>query len=106
MTVIKRDKSASGADLMKALDQFIVLLRNQKEEDAANDLAAARETLATVEIGSVEHKAAIRIVIDAFEGDHELMAYTHARDSGGQWTEAEELSLASTRVLSLAKRFR
>lgn len=45
------------------------------------------------------------MIVDAFEGEHELMAYTFQRDNAaGQWTAAEVLSQASARVLSLARR--
>ena len=104
MTVIKRSRQDSSADLVAAIEVLIPLLKDQKENEAAADLAEAAETLKSAKAQSDTHKAAIAKVIDAFEGDHELIAYTFQRDTGGQWTEVEELSQASARVLSLARR--
>lgn len=104
MTVIKRSRQDSSSDLVSAIVELIPYLKDQKEADAAASLAEAAEALRTAKAGSEPHKAAIAQVIDAFEGEHELMAYTFQRDNGGQWTEIEELSQASSRVLSLARR--
>jgi hypothetical protein len=105
MAVIKKNPSATKDDLLKALDKLIPLLKDQDEDDAAEDLETAAKNLKTAAVGSKEAKAAINTIIDAFEGEHELMAYTMQRESQ-QWTEAEELSLASSRVLNLARRLR
>jgi hypothetical protein len=106
MTVIKRDRKNSSSDLIVALDKLIPLLRDQKEDEAIADLAQARTLLQSSEPGSESHNKAVGIVLDAFEGDHELSAYTHQRAGATDWTEFEELSLASNRVLSLARRIR
>lgn len=105
MTVIKRDRKSSSADLVLAIEKLNRLLSTQKEDDAVAALTAAAEELKNAEPGSAKHRSAIDQIIDAFEGEHELMAYTHTR-GGDQWTEAEELSQASSRVLSLARRMR
>ena len=104
MTVIKRSRQDSTADLVSAIEALVPLLKDQKETDAAADLTEAAEALRTAKAQSDAHKAAVAKIIDAFEGDHELIAYTFQRDTGGQWTEVEELSQASARVLSLARR--
>jgi len=104
VTVIKRDKNETSSDLVIAIDRLIPLLENQSEHDACSDLREANAQLKKSKIGSSEHKAALLKVIDAFEGDHELMAYTHQRANSSDWTEAEELALASSRVLNLARR--
>jgi len=105
MTVIKRDKKDSSSDLVTALDKLIPLLSNQGEEDAVACLKDAMELLRKSQPGHADHKKAVAEIIDAFEGDHELNAYTlHAKS--GEWSEAEELSIASNRVLSLALRMR
>lgn len=106
MTVIKRDRQASTADLVKAIEALNSLLSDQGEEDAISALTEAMETLRKAAPGTPGHKEAIDTVIDAFEGEHELMAYTHQRANATDWTEAEELSQASARVLSLARRMR
>ncbi|WP_132314554.1 hypothetical protein [Pseudobacteriovorax antillogorgiicola] len=85
---------------MQAIDKLCLLLEGQGEHEAIVDLNKAKDLLKTN-----DQKAAIAIIIDAFEGDHELMAYTMQRE-GQQWTEVEELSQASSRVLSLARRIR
>lgn len=105
MTVIKRDRQSSAQDLVKAIEQLNILLAEQGENDAVADLKIASEKLKQSQAGTPTFKEAVTMVIDAFEGDHELMAYTHQRAEGAkEWTEAEELSIVSSRVLSLARR--
>ena len=107
MSVIKRDKSASSQDLVQAIEKFIPLLKNQGEDEACDDLKAAAEALRQAKAGSPEHGAAVAAILEAFEGDHELVSYTFQRKHApGEWTEAEELSEASSRVLSLARRMK
>jgi hypothetical protein len=105
MTVIKRNRQDSCADLVGAIESLVPLLKDQKEGEAADALLGAVEELRDAKAGSAQQKSAIEKVIDAFEGDHELISYTYQRESsGGQWTEVEELCQASARVLSLARR--
>jgi hypothetical protein len=105
MTVIKRSRNDSTSDLIAAIDTLVPLLRDQKEGEAADALADAASALRDAKPASAEHKEAIAAIVDAFEGDHELIAYTFQReDSAGKWTEVEELAHASARVLSLARR--
>ncbi len=106
MTIIKRDRNASTADLVKAIDALNLLLQDQGEDDAIGALSSAMEELRKSSPGTSGHKAAIDAIIEAFEGEHELMAYTHQRANATEWTEVEELSQASARVLSLARRMR
>ena len=103
MTVKKRDVKTSSEDLIGAIDRLNVLLIGQKETDAVKQLEEAVEQLKRSTPNSTDQKESIEKIIDAFEGEHELMAYTIQRDSD-QWTEAEELFLASSRVISLARR--
>lgn len=100
MTVIKRDRKASAKSLIPAIDKLCILLATQGEDEAIEDLNKAKALIEQNEV-----KQAIDIIIDAFEDEHELMAYTLQRE-GQQWTEVEELSQASSRVLSLARRIR
>jgi hypothetical protein len=105
MTVIKRNRQDSCADLVAAIETLIPLLRDQKEGEAADDLVGAVDELKKAKAASPQQKAAVAKVLDAFEGDHELISYTFQRESSaGQWTEVEELSQASARVLALARR--
>lgn len=103
MTIIKRNRVNTNKDLVAAIEKLCPLLESQKEHDAVKDLRAAAEKLNSAEEGSQQYKSAIESIIDAFEGDHELMAYTHQRNTQ-EWTEIEELSHMSSRVLSLARR--
>ena len=106
MTVIKRDRSESTSDLVRAIDALVPLLKDQGEDEAISDLQLAAGELKVSKPGEAKHKAAISKIIDAYEGDHELMAYTMQRPNSNEWTEVEELSQASSRVLSLARRMR
>lgn len=107
MTVIKRDRQSSSSELVTAIESFVELLRPQGEDDACEDLLKAAAVLKSAQVGSSEQKNAAATVIDAFEGDHELMAYTHQRAGAPtQWTEAEELAIISARVLNLARRIK
>lgn len=106
MAVIKRDKQSSTADLIAAIEQLNVLLKDQHEEDAIAALTEAAGTLKKAAPGSPQHKTAVNTIIDAFEGEHELMAYTFQRENSNEWTEADELSQVSARVLSLARRMK
>lgn len=104
--IIKRDRKESAADLVTAIDELNPLLAEQGEDDAVSHLKKATATLKRAAIGTDDYKRAIDDVIDAFEGDLELSAYTHARKDSKEWTAAEELTVASCRVLNLAKRMR
>jgi hypothetical protein len=107
MAVIKRDKQTSSGDLVNAIERLIPLLHNQDEEDAAQCLNEAAAALKTASPGVPLHRKAIEQIIEAFEGEHELMAYTFQRQGNdNEWTEADELSQASSRVLTLARRMK
>jgi hypothetical protein len=104
--IIKRDRKDSAADLVAAIDELNPLLAEQGEDDAVTHLKNASATLKKSSIGSEEYKRGVEEVIDAFEGDLELSAYTHARKDSKEWTAAEELTIASCRVLNLARRLK
>jgi hypothetical protein len=106
MTVIKRSQKSSSADLITAVEKLIPYLKGQNEDEACVDLEKAADVLSKHETGSPEHKAAIDIIIDAFDGDHELGPYAMPRDSKGKWTDIEELSVAAARVINLARRLK
>ncbi len=106
MAVIKRGRKETIQELVKAVDQLVRLLRSQNEDDAIRDLNRAAAALATSEPGTDQSNQALSLLIDCFEGDHELAAYTKPRKNQEEWTEADELGLASSKVLSLAKRIR
>ena len=108
MTVMKRNRGDSKTDLLKAIDEFTPLLADQKEQEAVEALNVAAGVLKDSEPGSEHEQTAVATIIDAFEGEeHELIAYCHKRENaGGEWTIAEQLYNASSRVLSLARRMK
>ena len=107
MTVIKRGKKDSHKDLINALGEFIDLLESQKEDEAIADLRIAKNEIMAATVGSDGYKKSIAKIIEAFEGEHELMAYTISRKGGeGEWTVADQLCTASSRVLNLATRMK
>lgn len=103
MTVIKRNRQSTSHDLIQALEKLCPLLADQSEDDAVADLNKAADMLRNSKGDAQVEKKAVRLIVDAFEGDHELNAYTLHRESK-EWTEVEELANASSRVLSLARR--
>jgi hypothetical protein len=104
--IIKRDRQTSSADLVAAIEILNPLLEEQEEDEAVAHLKKATATLKTAAIGSDGYKAAIEDVLDAFEGDFELSAYTHSRKDSKEWGVAEQLTVASCRVLNLARRMK
>lgn len=108
MAVIKRSKKDSVPELVSALNEFIFQLEEQKEENAAADLRIAAGDLQRYAIGSAEFLAALDLITNSYDGEHELAAYTMRRKNAddGNWTPADALFLASTRVLNLAQRLR
>lgn len=101
MSVIKRARSTTLTDLIETLDRFLPLLEGQDEDEAVAELKACKELLESS--GPEQQQTALGRIVEAFDGDLELIAYTFQRD-GDQWTEVEELSHVSSRVLSLARR--
>ncbi|MCX6118876.1 MAG: hypothetical protein NT027_15170 [Proteobacteria bacterium] len=106
MTIIKRDRKDSALDLVNAIDKLNPLLAEQGEHDAVVDLKKIASNLRKSALGTDLFNASISDLIDAFEGDHELIAYTHQRKDSSEWTPAEELAIASCRVLNLARRMK
>ena len=105
MTVIKRDRNATNADLITALDKLIILLKDQNEDEAVVVLKECLNDLSKGPAGSLGQKQTAEKIVEAFNGDLELISYTIQRESKSDaWTEVEELSQASSRVLSLARR--
>lgn len=108
MTVVrKRKPSSSVEELIKALNQFIPLLEEQKELDAVKDLHKALGYLANTNKDSQNLKQALHIIEEAFGDEHELEAYTvPSKEGENVWTQREALYLASTCVLNLASRIK
>jgi len=105
MAIIKRSRTDSTSDLIAAIRILVPLLQDQKENDAAKALEEASLLLGKGAPGDDQHRKAVSMIVDAFEGEHELISYTYHREgSAGQWTEVEQLAEASSRVISLARR--
>ncbi|MEZ4740987.1 MAG: hypothetical protein R3B45_00825 [Bdellovibrionota bacterium] len=89
------------------MESLLVTAEDQNENDA-EDLRIAATDLGRYSIGSTEFNTAIDLVMNSYEGDHELFAYTHRRKGAddGDWTPADQLYMASTKVLNLATRLK
>ena len=106
MTIRIRKPQNSMQELCIGLERFCTLLETQKEVEA---VAHLREILAQLKQGvaSPLQDQAIEAIVEAFEGEHELAAYTlHKNKDPEVWTEADELYLASTGVWNLVRRLR
>jgi hypothetical protein len=104
--IIKRERKDSAQDLISAIDELTPLLAEQGEDDAVTHLKSASAILKKSQIGSDAYNKAVESILDAFDGDLELSAYTHARKDSKEWTAAEELTVASCRVQNLARRMK
>ena len=108
MTIRIRKPQNSMQELCSALERFCTQLETQKELAA---VAQLREILAQLKnqsvVGGSLQEEAIEAIVEAFEGEHELAAYTlHKNKDPEIWTEADELYLASTEVWNLVRRLR
>ncbi|MDE3270341.1 MAG: hypothetical protein OYH77_08700 [Pseudomonadota bacterium] len=107
MSVIKKNPRTSANELVTAIERFIPLLRKQKgEEEAANLLASIAQKMVAQEVGSDEFSESIRAIIDSFDGDYELKAYTLKESDNKSWSEADEMAVISSRIYALARRFK
>ena len=104
-SVLKKTKQTSVNDLLTALDKFMDLLKGQKEFDAVEDLQIVSADLKKYQPDEKEFQSALKNLLEAYDGDHELRAYTLRRKKADDdWTEAEDLYLASIDVLNLTNR--
>ena len=107
MAVIRKDRKSSSLELIGALRRFAPLLEEQGENDAATFLLGAATALEKQEHGSAAFTATIGDVLTAFEGEEfELIAYTLKTSDDRDWSKADELAVASNRVLALARRLK
>ena len=106
MNVIrKKSPESSIKKLIDKLADFILLLEGQKEDEAISDLEIAVNDLKKQKSGSSEFSAALKLILECFEGEHDLLIYTQTKESQKEtWGEAEKLYLASSEVYTLAKR--
>lgn len=104
-SVLKKSKHDSVSDLIAALNKFIELLEGQDEFDAVQDLKLISSSLKTNLSDEQKFQQALKDLIETYDGDHELRAYTLRRKrADDDWTEAEQLYLASIEVLNLCNR--
>lgn len=105
-TIVKKDRSESKQDLIQSLESFCELLKDQNEEDAIEDLNQCLKVVREQAEDNSQFKSAINRIIECYDGEHELIAYTlHKSKDSESWTLADQLANASSRVLSLARRF-
>ncbi len=104
-SVLKKTRKNSVTDLVAALHKFVHLLEGQKEFDAIKDLKLVSADIQKHQPEAEEFQAAIRLLLEAYDGEHELKAYTLRRQKpDNEWTTADDLYLASIEVLNLANR--
>lgn len=103
--VRKRSKADSAKELEAAILEFTLLLRDEGEDSASADLEKAATMLVQASVDSPEFKKALSAIRDCFEGDHELIAYTMRKAKDGEWSSADLLFLASTKVTGILRRF-
>ena len=107
MAVIRRDRKSSSLELVEALKRLAPLLQEQGEDGAATFLLKASTALATQEQDSTAFIAVVEEILAAFEGEEfELIAYTLKTSDHRDWSKADELAVASNRVLTLARRLK
>ena len=107
MTVIRKDPRTSANELIAAIEKFIPLLRRQGNEDEAVALLSElTQKMSTQEVGSDAFSESIRAIIDSFDGDCELKAYTLKESDRKSWSEADEMAVISSRIYALARRFK
>lgn len=105
MSVIKRNRSSSNQDLIEAIDSFCGLLETQKEDEAIVALKAVSGELQKQTVGTDSHKTIISKLLETFD-EQELTAYILEKADPDEWSIAERLSMAATRVINLARRLR
>lgn len=104
-SVLKKTRQSTVNDLLSALSKFAVLLRGQEEDDAVAELDSIKVELQKHAVDSHDFQVSIKRLLETYDGDHELRAYTLRRKrADDDWTEAEELYLVSIEVLNLANR--
>lgn len=107
MSVIRKDPRTSASELIVAIEKFIPLLRKQGNEDEAADLLRElAQKMTNQEVDSDAFSESIRAVIDSFEGDCDLKAYTLKESDRKSWSEADEMAVISSRIYALARRFK
>lgn len=105
MAVVKK-KLVSSQELVEAIERFVPLLAGQNEDEAVQLMRELIDQLREQEAEGQQFKDAVQKVIEAFDGELELIAYTLKSSDGKNWSEADELAVVSNRVLALARRLR
>ena len=92
--------------MVEAIKRFVPMLRNQGENEAAECLSRSAASLESYPLDSKRFAQTVGEILDSFEGEHELIAYTLKESNPHEWSEADELAVASNRVLALARRLK
>ncbi len=104
--MMKKTSSSHLSELVQAIPEFCVLLEGEKgEQEAIAELKSICTELQATDDDKIQSQ--LKRLFDAFEGDHELIAYTLYKSKGdGEWTRADHLLNLSSRVLNLANRLK
>ena len=104
MSIVKtRNIIWSRRKLISALEKLIFLLQDQNENSAVLDLNKVLSKFSKEE--RKLDKSDLEELIEIFNGEHDLIVYTHAsKKDSPAWGIKEELYVASTEVFSLTKR--
>lgn len=105
VVVRKKSKEDSREELIKAIKDFMELLETEGETEAAEELESIQNVLRQENPESAGFRKAIKDLKECFEGDHELISYTMRKSKDGEWSNADLLYLASTKVLGIMRRF-
>ena len=102
---IKKSSTSHLTELIQAIPEFCTLLEGEKGEGEA--IAELKSICIDLQADEADLQSQLKRLFDAFEGDHELVAYTLYKSKGdGEWTRADHLLNLSSRVLNLANRLK
>lgn len=103
--MMKKTSSSHLSELLQAIPEFCTLLEGEKGEQEA--IAELKSICIDLQGNNDDIQPQLQRLFDAFDGDHELVAYTLYKSKGdGEWTRADHLLNLSSRVLNLANRLK
>jgi hypothetical protein len=102
MNIVRKQSSqVSQEKLISSLGHFIVLLKTQEEDEAIELL---NNILFEIKSSHVK-KESLEQIIEAFIGEEQnLIVYTYPSKKESTWSIKDDLYVASTEVLNLARR--
>lgn len=102
---IKKTSGNHLSELLQAIPEFCSLLEGEKGEKEA--IAELKSICIDLQATDADIQPQLNRLFEAFDGDHELVAYTLYKSKGdGEWTRADHLLNLSSRVLNLANRLK